>query len=179
MIFLCVYKVLAAPHTPSRDFIPPQAQKTDEGAVNGGDVSWGQLAEIWAASRHCQGITEKALPWIYSLISSMRCSLTNRHTHSGRRGTLIQNRFLFIQTAELRHQWWQLACVFASKYISSGKSGPSVAAGMQTKRRGCLRDKDGVLPMPAAIPLSPGKPSARGVTNCVIALLGCILHFFA
>jgi len=48
-------------HTPSRDFISPWAQKTDEGAVNGG-ISWGQLAELWVASRHCWGITEQALP---------------------------------------------------------------------------------------------------------------------
>lgn len=58
-------------------------------------------------------------------------SLTNRQAHSGRgegggggTTTLIQNRFLFMQTAGLGHRRWQRACMFASKYISSSNSGP-------------------------------------------------------
>lgn len=51
--------------------------------------------------------------------------------------------------------------------------------GMQTKLQRHLWDSERVLLMPAAITSSPGKLCARGVPSCIIALLGCVLHFFA
>lgn len=121
-------------------------------------LSRGQLAEIWAASRHCRGsLKSREFP-----AASPRRTIHLPRRALGTGGAGAERRVLFIQTAGLGHQPALCVCI----PINSRHHRSRLECRQSDKRQGAAD---------AAITLSP----VPGVAPRNYPSLGCALHFFA